>query len=64
VETYWLVTESCRVPKPGGTYYLLPKGKVLSSFGYDIPDLQLMGVPLTSVGSKHTLPKALLISRA
>jgi hypothetical protein len=64
VETFWLVKETCRVPKRGGIYYQLPRGKVLSSFHYDIDEMKALGVNLELVGDKHSLPKAIVISQA
>lgn len=45
-ERKFLVERETRVPR-GSTYYTLPAGKVISSFGYDIEALLAAGVPLT-----------------
>lgn len=47
-ERKFLVKEEARVPR-GGSHYTLPKGKVISSLGYDIANLKNQGVKLEEV---------------
>jgi len=44
-ERKFLVKEEARIPR-GGSHYTLPKGKVISSLGYDIQSLKNQGVKL------------------
>ena len=44
-ERRFLVKEEARIPR-GGSHYTLPKGKVISSLGYDIQSLKNQGVKL------------------
>jgi hypothetical protein len=47
-ERRFLVKEDARVPR-GGSHFTLPKGKVISSLGYDIAALRNQGVKLEEV---------------
>jgi hypothetical protein len=47
-ERRYLVKETVQVPR-GASYYTLPKGKTISSMGYDVPALKRMGVKLEEV---------------
>ena len=47
-ERRFLVKEEARIPR-GGSHYTLPKGKVISSLGYDIQSLKNQGVKLEEV---------------
>ena len=47
-ERKFLVKEEAKIPR-GGSHYTLPKGKVISSLGYDIQSLKNQGVKLEEV---------------
>ena len=47
-EKRFLVKEEARIAR-GGSHYTLPKGKTISSYGYDIPALRAQGVQLEEV---------------
>jgi len=47
-ERRFLVKEEAKIPR-GGSHYLLPKGKIISSLGYDIQTLKNQGVKLEEV---------------
>jgi|GEM_PF-6376235 hypothetical protein len=49
-ERIYRVTQEIKIPR-GGSHYLLPAGKTLSSHGYDIPALKRLGVQLEEVGA-------------
>lgn len=44
-ERKFLVLETAQIPR-GGSHFTLPKGKVISSQGYDIEGLKRQGVKL------------------
>jgi hypothetical protein len=47
-ERRFLVKEEAQIPR-GGSHFLLRKGKVISSLGYDIQTLKNQGVKLEEV---------------
>lgn len=48
---FFRILKECRIPQ-GASYYTLPVGKVISSCGYDIAELQRMGVPMEETTSR------------
>ena len=49
-EQKFLVQETAQIAR-GGSNYTLPKGKTISSHGYDIKALRAQGVKLEEVGA-------------
>lgn len=48
-ERFYRVAAETRVPREHGGYYTLVADQVISTFGYDVPELVRLGVPLTEV---------------